>query len=35
MYAKGVSTRDIQDMLTELYGIDVLPDTISAITDKV
>jgi len=35
MYAKGMSTRDIQDMLTELYGIDVSPNTISAITDKV
>jgi len=35
MYAKGMSTRDIQDMLTELYGINVSPDTISAITDKV
>jgi len=35
MYAKGMSTRDIQDMLTELYGIDVSPETISAITDKV
>jgi transposase-like protein len=35
MYAKGVSTRDIQDMLEELYGIDVSPDTISAITEKV
>ena len=35
MYAKGMSTRDIQDFLTELYGIDVSPDTISAITDKV
>jgi putative transposase len=35
MYAKGMSTRDIQEMLTELYGIDVSPDTISAITDKV
>jgi transposase-like protein len=35
MYAKGMSTRDIQDMLQELYGIDVSPDTISAITDKV
>ncbi len=35
MYAKGMSTRDIQDLLTELYGIDVSPDTISAITDKV
>lgn len=35
MYAKGMSTRDIQDMLTELYGIDVSAETISAITDKV
>ena len=35
LYAKGMSTRDIQDMLTELYGIEVSPDTISAITDKV
>jgi len=35
MYAKGVSTRDIQDMLEELYGIEVSPDTISAITEKV
>lgn len=35
MYAKGMSTRDIQDMLAELYGIEVSPDTISAITDKV
>jgi putative transposase len=35
MYAKGMSTRDIQEMLEELYGIDVSPETISAITDKV
>ena len=35
MYAKGNSTRDIQDMLQELYGITVSPDTISKITDKV
>ncbi len=35
MYAKGMSTRNIQDMLTEIYGIDVSADTISAITDKV
>jgi transposase-like protein len=35
MYAKGNSTRDIQDMLEELYGIDVSPSTISKITDKV
>ena len=35
MYAKGNSTRDIQDILEELYGIHVSPDTISKITDKV
>jgi transposase-like protein len=35
MYAKGNSTRDIQDILQELYGINVSPDTISKITDKV
>jgi putative transposase len=35
LYAKGMSTRDIQEMLEELYGIDVSPETISAITDKI
>lgn len=35
MYAKGNSVRDIQDMLEELYGISVSPETISKITDKV
>jgi putative transposase len=35
MYAKGNSVRDIQDMLEELYGIEVSPGTISKITDKV
>jgi putative transposase len=35
MYAKGMSVRDIQDNLAELYGIDISPATISAITDKV
>lgn len=35
MYAKGMSVRDIQDNLAELYGVDISPTTISAITDKV
>ena len=35
MYAKGMSTWDIQDMLTELYDIDVSPETVGAITDKI
>ena len=35
LYARGVSTRDIQDTLHELYGVDVSPSLISQITDKV
>lgn len=35
MYAKGMSVRDIQEQLEELYGVDVSAQTISAITDKV
>jgi transposase-like protein len=34
MYAKGVSTRDIQDHLAHLYGIDVSPTMISNVTNK-
>jgi putative transposase len=35
LYAKGNSTRDIQETLADLYGVDVSASTISAITDKV
>jgi len=35
MYAKGMSVRDIQETLQELYGVEVSPSTVSAITDKV
>ena len=35
MYAKGMSVRDIKSQLEDIYGIDVSPATISAITDKV
>lgn len=34
MYAKGVSTRDIQDHLEHLYGIEVSPTMISNVTNK-
>jgi putative transposase len=34
-YARGLSTRDIQDSLAEMYGMDVSAATISTITDKV
>jgi len=35
MYAKGMSVRDIEETLAEMYGVDVSATTISAITDKV
>ncbi|OGB90076.1 hypothetical protein A2625_01935 [candidate division WOR-1 bacterium RIFCSPHIGHO2_01_FULL_53_15] len=35
MYAKGMTVRDIQDHLNEMYGVDVSPTTVSTITDKV
>jgi len=35
MYAKGMTTRDIQTHITELYGIDISPTLVSNITDKI
>lgn len=35
MYAKGMSTRDIEDHLRDIYGVDASPGLISRITDKV
>jgi transposase-like protein len=35
LYAKGTSTRDIEEMLHEIYGVELTAATISAITDKV
>src|SRR5512132_183825 len=35
MYARGMSVREIQGHLRELYGIDVSPDLISAVTEAV
>lgn len=35
MYAKGMSTRDIEDHLHDIYGIDVSPSLVSRITDKI
>ena len=33
MYARGMSVREIQGHLRELYGIDASPDPVSAPTD--
>ena len=35
MYARGMSTREIQGHLRELYGIDVSPELVSAVTEAV
>lgn len=35
MYARGLTTRDIQAQLQELYGVEVSPTLISSVTDAV
>lgn len=35
LYSRGLSTRDIQTHLEELYGVEVSPDLISAVTQEV
>jgi putative transposase len=35
LYSRGMSTRDIQEHLRELYGTDVAPDLISRVTESV
>jgi len=35
MYARGMTTRDIQGHLQEIYGIDVSPSLISQVTDAI
>lgn len=35
MYAKGLSTRDIEDQMKDIYGIDVSATLVSKVTDKI
>jgi len=35
LYARGMSTRDIQAHVGELYGVTISPDLVSAVTDAV
>ena len=35
LYARGLTVREIQAFLTDMYGIDVSPDLISTVTDAV
>jgi len=35
MYARGMSTRDIEEQMRDIYGIDVSPSLVSRVTDKI
>lgn len=35
LYSKGMSTRDINDHMKDIYGIDVSPSMVSKVTDKI
>ena len=35
LYAKGMTTRDIQDIVQELYGVEVSPTLVSDITSDI
>ena len=35
MYARGMTVREIQGFLAEMYSVDVSPDLISRVTDEV
>ena len=35
MYARGMTVREIQGHLADLYGLDVSPDLVSAVTEAV
>jgi len=35
LYSKSMTTRDIQEILSEMYGFDVSPSLISKITDRI
>jgi transposase-like protein len=35
MYAKGMSTRDIEEQMLDIYGIEVSPTLVSRVTDKI
>lgn len=34
LYSKGMTTRDIQDILGDMYGVELSPSLISRLTDR-
>jgi transposase-like protein len=35
MYSKGMTTRDIQELLSDMYGMEISPSLISRLTDRI
>jgi putative transposase len=35
LYSRGLSTRDIQEHLTEIYGVEISPDLVSTVTEEI
>ena len=35
MYSRGMSTRDIEDQIREVYGVDVFESTVSTVTNRI
>lgn len=35
LYSKGMTTRDIQDILQDIYGVEISPSLISRLTDRI
>lgn len=35
MYGKGLSTRDMQDIINDIYGFEISPETLSRIIDRI
>ncbi len=35
LYSRGLSTRDIQEHLTEIYGVEISPDLVSSVTEEI
>ena len=35
MYSRGMSTRDIEDQIREMYGVEISESTVSTVTSRV
>jgi putative transposase len=35
MYSRGMSTRDIEEQIRDIYGVDVSENTVSTVTNRI